>query len=89
MSRFKPEPTIAMPKPQDSRRSKSGARLLGGLFVAAMLTACGYKGPLYMPPPPAPDESLTTPPTSATPPADPGGARSGAPASGATPSPVQ
>ena len=32
-----------------------------GLMLA--LSACGYKGPLYMPPPPpAPDAELTTPP---------------------------
>lgn len=33
--------------------------------VALTLSACGYKGPLYMPPPPppAPQESLTTPPS--------------------------
>lgn len=45
---------------------KTAFRLLAGLSLATMLTACGYKGPLYMPPPPEPDASLTTPPTSTT-----------------------
>ncbi|MGB3288920.1 MAG: lipoprotein [Burkholderiaceae bacterium] len=34
------------------------------LALASMLAACGYKGPLYMPPPP-PDETLATPPAPA------------------------
>lgn len=35
--------------------------------LAMTLTACGYKGPLYMPPPPpAPEKSLTTPPSDET-----------------------
>jgi len=34
------------------------------LGLILMLSACGYKGPLTLPPPPpAPDASLTTPPT--------------------------
>lgn len=33
------------------------------LGLVITLSACGYKGPLYMPPPPpAPDASLTEPP---------------------------
>lgn len=77
-----------MPKPQDLTCSKAGYRLLTSLLMATMLTACGYKGPLYMPPP-APDESLTTPPTSTTLPAPEAGGQSGEPSSAATPSPVQ
>lgn len=42
----------------------NGSRLLATLAATSVLAACGYKGPLYMPPPPAPDESLTTPPQS-------------------------
>jgi len=38
------------------------------LALVSMLAACGYKGPLYMPPPP-PDESLAAPPTPAALPA--------------------
>lgn len=39
-------------------------RLGCALTLTLTLGACGYKGPLYMPPPPpAPDASLTTPPT--------------------------
>ncbi|NYT84680.1 LPS translocon maturation chaperone LptM [Pollutimonas harenae] len=78
-----------MPKPQDFLQCKAGPRLLAGLFMATMLTACGYKGPLYMPPPPAPDESLTTPPPSTTLPAAEAGSLPGELPSGATPSPVQ
>lgn len=34
------------------------------LVLMLMLSACGYKGPLTLPaPPPVPDASLTTPPT--------------------------
>jgi predicted small lipoprotein YifL len=45
-------------------------RLALGLPLLLALGACGYKGPLYMPPPPAPDDSLVAPPTSgAVPPA--------------------
>jgi len=45
------------------------AALLGGLTLSAALGACGYKGPLYMPPP-APDETLTAPPQPADLPAE-------------------
>lgn len=39
-------------------------RIAGMLTLTLMVGACGYKGPLYMPPPPpAPDTSLTTPPS--------------------------
>lgn len=36
-----------------------------GCAVALMLTlqGCGYKGPLYHPPPPEPDATLTAPPS--------------------------
>jgi predicted small lipoprotein YifL len=34
------------------------------LALLSTLAACGYKGPLYMPPPP-PDETLAAPPTPA------------------------
>ncbi|HUH60120.1 MAG TPA: lipoprotein [Candidimonas sp.] len=43
-------------------------RLAGSIALLSSLLACGYKGPLYMPPPPAPDASLTTPPQPSTPP---------------------
>lgn len=46
-------------------------RMAAGLSLLALVTACGYKGPLYMPPPPAPDESLVAPPTSGTVPTTP------------------
>ncbi|NYT65356.1 lipoprotein [Alcaligenaceae bacterium] len=38
------------------------ARTVAGIVLAASLTACGYKGPLYMPTPPEPDAALTVPP---------------------------
>ena len=35
------------------------------LGLSLILAGCGYKGPLYMPPPPpAPQEELTSPPSS-------------------------
>jgi predicted small lipoprotein YifL len=43
-------------------------RRLAGLTLISMLAACGYKGPLYMPPPPT-DEALATPPAPAAVPA--------------------
>ena len=36
-------------------------RIVASLVALPFLAACGYKGPLYMPPPP-PQESLTVPP---------------------------
>lgn len=52
--RFLPSPAL-----QGSSR-----HLAATLGLTLMLAACGYKGPLYMPaPPPAPQESLTTPPS--------------------------
>ncbi|MGB6103405.1 MAG: lipoprotein [Pusillimonas sp.] len=77
-----------MPASHDSTRARA-SRLLAGLFMASMLAACGYKGPLYLPPPPAPDESLTTPPASATIPETEAGGQTDTPATPATPSPVQ
>lgn len=38
-------------------------RIAGGLLLLSALGACGYKGPLYMPKPSPPPESLTKPPT--------------------------
>jgi predicted small lipoprotein YifL len=45
-------------------------RIAAGALLLAALGACGYKGPLYMPKPAPPPDSLTKPPTSTTPPAD-------------------
>lgn len=47
----------------------SFARLGVTALLLVTLTACGYKGALNMPnpPPPAPDASLTTPPTPSQP----------------------
>jgi predicted small lipoprotein YifL len=42
-------------------------RLAGSIALLSGLLACGYKGPLYMPPPPAPEAALTAPPEPATP----------------------
>ena len=39
--------------------------LLAGVAVLAALSGCGYKGPLYLPPPEEPPADLTVPPTSA------------------------
>lgn len=40
----------------------ASGRITCTLALALSLSACGYKGPLYMPPP-APEASLTTPPS--------------------------
>lgn len=42
--------------------ARSARHIVASLSLLALLSACGYKGPLYMPPPPPPDASLTTPP---------------------------
>jgi len=47
---------------------RTGARLLAGGLLLGGLLACGYKGPLYLPPPEEPPSTLTTPPEHATPP---------------------
>ncbi|MCC2595972.1 lipoprotein [Pusillimonas sp. MFBS29] len=57
-------------QPRLDTHCKTAIRLMAGLSLAAMLAACGYKGPLYMPPPPEPDAELTTPPTPSSLPAD-------------------
>lgn len=41
-------------------------RIVASLALLPLLAACGYKGPLYMPPPP-PEETLTTPPQAPAP----------------------
>ena len=47
---------------------RRGTRLLAcGLMLGGLL-ACGYKGPLYLPPPEDPPSTLTTPPGHDTPP---------------------
>ncbi|OWT63535.1 LPS translocon maturation chaperone LptM [Candidimonas nitroreducens] len=56
-------------------------RIVAGLFLLALVAGCGYKGPLYMPPPPAPNASLAKPPQSVQLPAeDQTGSNSAAPA---------
>lgn len=47
---------------------RQGARLLVGGLVLGGLLACGYKGPLYLPPPDDPPATLTNPPGHDTPP---------------------
>ena len=42
----------------------SVTRIVASFAFLATLSACGYKGPLYMPPPAPPEESLTRPPES-------------------------
>ena len=42
----------------------SVTRIVASFALLATLSACGYKGPLYLPPPAPPEESLTRPPES-------------------------
>ncbi|WP_235512342.1 lipoprotein [Achromobacter sp. Root565] len=48
-------------------------RIVATLMAAGMVTACGYKGPLFMPPPPegskAPARTQQNPPPAQIPPA--------------------
>ena len=41
------------------------------LTMLVVLGGCGFKGPLYLPPPPAPDATLTTPPAASSAPSAP------------------
>jgi len=45
-----------------------GMRVLAGGLLIGGLMACGYKGPLYLPPPEDPPANLTEPPTQDAPP---------------------
>lgn len=59
-----------MPKPfRLSAATRRSTRLLTGALLLGSLLACGYKGPLYLPPPEAPPAELTTPPGHDAPPA--------------------
>jgi len=53
-----------MQAPHTAARTTLVSRIVTSLALVSALGACGYKGPLYLPPPPeAPDASLTAPPT--------------------------
>ncbi len=43
-------------------------RLMAGMLLLGSLLACGYKGPLYLPPPEDPPATLTEPPGHDAPP---------------------
>ncbi|HUG58440.1 MAG TPA: lipoprotein [Candidimonas sp.] len=51
-----------MQAPRTSTPARTVSRIVASFALLSTLLACGYKGPLYMPPPPAPDAALTTPP---------------------------
>ena len=51
------------------RAAQRGTRLLACGALLGSLLACGYKGPLYLPPPEAPPAALTAPPGHDSPPA--------------------
>jgi len=48
--------------------TRLGMRLLAGGVLLGSLLACGYKGPLYLPPPEDPPATLTEPPGHDAPP---------------------
>ncbi len=50
---------------------RQGMRVLAGGLLLGGLMACGYKGPLYLPPPEDPPADLTAPPTQDAPPGSP------------------
>ncbi len=54
-----------------SSPARLGMRLLAGTLLLGSLLACGYKGPLYMPPPEDPPATLTQPPGHDAPPGSP------------------
>ncbi|WP_424915373.1 LPS translocon maturation chaperone LptM [Achromobacter mucicolens] len=52
--------------------SRMALRIVATLLATGMVAACGYKGPLFMPPPPdgkAPARTQQTPPPAQIPPA--------------------
>ncbi len=51
-----------------TRSTRRGMRLLASSLLMGSLLACGYKGPLYLPPPEDPPATLTQPPGSDAPP---------------------
>ncbi|HLU00287.1 MAG TPA: hypothetical protein VKZ70_11155 [Burkholderiaceae bacterium] len=55
-----------MRKPFPMPIRKSMRLMACGLMLGGLM-ACGYKGPLYLPPPEEPPASLTTPPDHETP----------------------
>lgn len=57
--------------PLPAPRIRQSARTVAGVLVLGSLLACGYKGPLYLPPPEDPPAELTTPPGHDTAPASP------------------
>jgi len=59
-------------------------RLLAGCLMLGGLIACGYKGPLYLPPPEDPPAELTEPPAASTPSSDAAAPSSDATASGSS-----
>lgn len=56
-----------MQAPRTTTPAHTVGRIVASFALLSTLLACGYKGPLYMPPPPAPDASLTTPPPATLP----------------------
>lgn len=48
--------------------ARQGLRLVAGTLILGSLLACGYKGPLYLPPPENPPAELTQPPGHDAPP---------------------
>lgn len=55
-----------MQAPRATTTARTFCRTAASFALLSTLLACGYKGPLYMPPPPLPEESLTAPPTPAS-----------------------
>lgn len=52
-----------MPASSVPARARHAPRIAASLFLLALVAGCGYKGPLYMPPPAA-NASLAKPPQS-------------------------
>ncbi len=61
---------MRLPSPPASH-IRQGARIIAGVLVLGSLLACGYKGPLYLPPPEDPPAELTSPPGHDTAPGSP------------------
>jgi len=58
-----------MPRPSRiPALARRGARLLAAGLLLGGTLACGYKGPLYLPPPEDPPAALTEPPGHDAPP---------------------
>jgi predicted small lipoprotein YifL len=62
------EISMPLPSPAHAAAARGARRLVAASLLLGGLLGCGYKGPLYLPPPEDPPAELTVPPSSDAPP---------------------